>query len=328
MAANLDGQLALAASPLQQQESKKVKNAKDILITEEEDIVTDVPAMFRSIMQAIRSNSADIQTARDEAKSAKQAAITANLTIAKVEEEVVKLRTEMDSFKAEGLKQAVQEIVGDMTWPTLPGQAAHGGKGFGKGFGKGAGVGKGLGSITGDIDKKCRTVYFRPFPEDTPAGDIVDFINEKIGDASSGLDEGGVYAFGRDFADGGAARFQSPELMWTFLQDNKGALNYKFGAGGSMVYANADVAASGQDVDKNRAMRKLIRTLIEQSGGDGEEIKRTRLSRDFRKGIVRWKGEDGLWERVGVWCEIAKDMELKGHAAQFRDAFRALCPRR
>eukprot|EP00973_Karenia_brevis_P075006 10422047-Karenia_brevis.AAC.1 len=73
-----------------------------------------------------------------------------------------------------------------------------------------------------------------------------------------------------------------------------------------------------------KATRKLVRTLIEQSGFDGKEVKANRLLKNYSKGIVKWKDSDGKWQRVGEWDQGEQSMKLSGYALQFHEAFNTL----
>ena len=57
---------------------------------------------------------------------------------------------------------------------------------------------------------------------------------------------------------------------------------------------------------RHKAVRKLVRAIIEQEGGNGNDTKR-KIDADYRQGIVRYKDV-----RVGDYLD--GKMELKGEA--------------
>eukprot|EP00973_Karenia_brevis_P069417 9652731-Karenia_brevis.AAC.1 len=60
--------------------------------------------------------------------------------------------------------------------------------------------------------------------------------------------------------------------MWAYLEDNKGELN--FDHNGRRVYINAgDGGKSEEDSRRDKAVRKLVRAVIEANGGDGKKLK-------------------------------------------------------
>ena len=90
---------------------------------------------------------------------------------------------------------------------------------------------------------------------------------------------------------------------------------------GTTVYCNADsVRKDGQSDDaaaREKAVRKMVRAIIEVRGGNGKEIKKS-IDTDYKKGIVWWKNV-----RVADGWKDGQ-LVLTGAAADFRDAFAKL----
>ena len=111
--------------------------------------------------------------------------------------------------------------------------------------------------------------------------------------------------------------------MWQWLADNKGKLCYDHGD--KKIFANADrTAFPEQDEHKTKSVRKLVRAIIEAKGGDGNDLKDTRISSNYGQGIVRWKTDEEVWEVAGEYCVRGKRMVLHGMGLQLEDAFLAL----
>jgi hypothetical protein len=139
-----------------------------------------------------------------------------------------------------------------------------------------------------DAEKRSRTVTFGPFPEDTKAGVIKEFIEGKMADVRSDIEE--TFAFGKMRAEKGGARFKTGEAMWKYMKANAG--NHKHSFNEKSIYANVDInlKETSADETKVKAMRKVVRIVIEKNGGDGKEVKK-HLETKYGKGRVWWKDE-------------------------------------
>ena len=194
--------------------------------------------------------------------------------------------------------------------------------GGGKGFGKGSRSSGGLGQAR--LEARSRTIYFGRFPDNTSSEDIAEFMKTRLGSFIDKVDNDGICANGKPIATSGSVRFKTEVNMWDFLPANKGHLNHVFREGVSKVYINTDDAASGQDPARSKAMRKITRAVIETVGGDGEALKNERLSRDYRKGVLKLKSMDGTWEEIASWSEDKQEMEFKTAGQRFLQAFLGL----
>ena len=226
-----------------------------------------------------------------------------------VDSSLSSLKSEVEKVKAQvgGLDDLVASKV----------KAALGASSAGAAGSKGDGKGK---NSQVQLEKKARTVYFRGFPDGLTGDDIKVWITRRMTGVKD-IEE--VYSFG-DFKGAGAARFQEEEQMWNYLIDNKGKLRFPF-AENMHVTASADSKVHGQDPDKNKAVRKCVRAIIEAHGGNGEMLLKTRLSRDYGAGLVKWRAEaDGEWEKVGCWDAEAQCLVLSGEAKKHEQVFLAL----
>ena len=165
-------------------------------------------------------------------------------------------------------------------------------------------------------DKQQRTITFGTFPEDTKAETITGFIDNILKSVKADIEES--FAYGKKFAMRGAARFVSEEAMWKFMTANAG--NHKHHFNGQDIYVNVDKGRERSETDKARekAVRKLVRTIIEKNEGDGKEIKKS-IHANFVRGIVYWNDM-----RVGEWQNESQTMSLKGTAISFTDHFENL----
>ena len=88
---------------------------------------------------------------------------------------------------------------------------------------------------------------------------------------------------------------------------------------GRTVFVNAHrAAAPSDDEPKDRAVRKLVRAIIEGNGGDGADVKKN-IDAKYWTGIVIWKDE-----RVAEWSAKEQKLTLKCGGLQYQDAFDVL----
>ena len=78
-----------------------------------------------------------------------------------------------------------------------------------------------------DGEKRSRTVTFGPFPEDTKSDVVKSYIDDKMKDVKTDIEE--IFAFGKTRAERGAARFKTGETMWKYMQANAGNHKHAFG---------------------------------------------------------------------------------------------------
>ena len=146
----------------------------------------------------------------------------------------------------------------------------------------------------------------------------------KLGSFADKVDDDGVYSHGQPIATSGAMRFKSEPIMWKFLRENQGRLNHVFSDGTSRIYVNTDPAATGQDADLVRSMRKLTWAIIESFGGDGEELKKEKLFRNYSAGIIKLTSDEGVWGEVASWSDETRAMVFQPAGERFKDAFLTL----
>ena len=162
-------------------------------------------------------------------------------------------------------------------------------------------------------EKRTRTVTFGQFPKDTKASAVKDFILNVMEPAMSDVEE--VFAFGKTRAERGAARFKTTDSMWKYMMDNSG--NHKHLFGSTHIYCNADSVGAQEDQRKReRGVRKVVRMLIEQNGGNGEAVKQY-VETDYRRGVVWFKDQ-----RVAEWRD--NQMHMVGEAVKWSAALQAL----
>ena len=163
-----------------------------------------------------------------------------------------------------------------------------------------------------DAEKRARTVVFGTFPQETRSTDIKTWVDEVMKDAE-GVEES--FAFGRKFAERAGVRFVSSDSMWKYMTDNAGSHKHSFKD--TYIYCNPDNQADPQSesAKRERAVRKLVRAIIETSGEDGNAVKQD-IETQYRKGIVWWKDS-----RVGQWSHVDMQMHLLASGLQFQSAF-------
>jgi hypothetical protein len=260
--------------------------------------------MMKQMMEEMRGLRQEVRQSTAQTALAIQTASQAQEMAAETKSEVAALRS-LVVTKAE-FPAMVEKIIADLpkqcaTSVPMSMPKAIGGKATGKG--------------EQAFDKKSRTIYFGKFPEDTKAEIITDFIKKWTQAAEDQIEE--VYAFGK-FAERGAARFKHESQMWDFLKEHRGTLN--FDVNGTTVYANPD-SMHNPFPDKTKAVRKLVRLLIEQNGGDGAKVKKDIVT-NYTKGKVWWKDS-----KFAEWDEKAGEMKLVGAGADYEAAFALLMGR-
>ena len=104
----------------------------------------------------------------------------------------------------------------------------------------------------------------------------------------------------------GGVKFESEDMLWTFMIANKGQhVHYHKGR---RIYVNA---GESENISKDKAVRKVVRLLIEKSGIDGT-LAKSKIDARYHWGAVWWLGEDGKWAKVAQWKADENDMQLEG----------------
>ena len=164
-----------------------------------------------------------------------------------------------------------------------------------------------------NIDKRMRTVYFSHF-YNMKLEDIIKLVEEWTDGYGEHIEE--VYTIG-GFGEQkrGAARFKLGEGMWEYMVANKGKLKHT--VGDQIIFANTD-SLHDPDPGKSKAVKKVVRLLIEKHGGDGPTVKK-QMQTNYNKGLVGWKGEV-----VAEWNEETREMKLMGEVAAWQGEYRKM----
>ena len=99
------------------------------------------------------------------------------------------------------------------------------------------------------------------------------------------------------------------------METNKGKLQFE--AEGKTIYANLD-SLHDPNPARTKAMRKVVRLIIEKSGHGGKTFKRE-VETNYRKGKVWWEDE-----RVAEWDEMAGQMRLAGVLREWTDEYKRM----
>ena len=164
-----------------------------------------------------------------------------------------------------------------------------------------------------EVEKRSKTITFGEFPKDTKTVDIKGFIEQVLESVADDIEE--CFAFGNKFAERGAARFKSKESMWEYMKANAGQHQHTYKD--NNVYCNVDSAADpeSEQAQKDRAVRKVVRTIIEVNGGDGSKVK-AEIDARYKKGVVLWRDS-----RVAEWDYRQKKMVLCGAGMAWQEHF-------
>ena len=114
-------------------------------------------------------------------------------------------------------------------------------------------------------DEKRRTITLGKFPEDTKSEYIIETIEKLIENFKQDIEDNGIFAYGKKFATMGAVRFKTEEAMWTYLKhDNTSKC---MNTDGHTLYVNRAEQGTSDDQARTKAVRKLVRAIIEEEGG-------------------------------------------------------------
>ena len=153
-----------------------------------------------------------------------------------------------------------------------------------------------------DAEKKVRTITYGEFDEDTKNDEITILLNTKIETVKESVDE--VFAFGKKWATRGAVRFKTEDAMWSYLKSEESEANFKYK--GKTIYVNRSVRGSSEEEARTKAVRKLVRAIIEVTDGEAAATK-AQIDANYKKGVVRFKDI-----RVGEYVD--GKMQLRGEA--------------
>ena len=98
------------------------------------------------------------------------------------------------------------------------------------------------------------------FPQDTAGNVIIVTIKEKLKEVDAEIEE--YFAYGR-YADAGGVRFMKEDDLWSYLKSHSRDLN--FDRHGQKLSLGADKVRG--EVPREKAIRKLVRTVTEANGG-------------------------------------------------------------
>ena len=271
---------------------------------EENEGDQDVKTMMRSMMSMMKGMQADMKEVKTEMQDVKGAAKEAKVTADAALTATGLMQSGMKNLR-DDLPQIVQKIIHEQGL----GQEVRVDKGSGKGGGKDDTKQEG----------RARTIIFSNFPEESQADDIIHKITEYVASVKDDIDE--VYTYAKT-GTRGAARFTTGDAMWRYMTKNKG--NHKYEHEGRRIYAKAAGGAVTEEEERReKAVRKVVRALIEREGGNGDVVKQ-RIDAKYHWGTVWWKKPEGKWEKVAQWNKEDSKMTMMGTAASLQEVVAAL----
>ena len=100
------------------------------------------------------------------------------------------------------------------------------------------------------------------------------------------------------------------------MQANAG--NHRHTILGRTIYVNAGrMAAPADDVNKDFAVWKIVRAIIEANGGDSTATKgKKQIDATYRKNLATWRHV-----RVAEWSPIQQKLILEGDGLQYQSAY-------
>ena len=273
---------------IKQNQAKEQKKAKQ----DKEEIQAEIQEVARKA-----------ERAAEEASQAKEAT-----SVLKVEMEKMKKGV---GFQ-EAAQKAVEEVLagkgaGSSSWTSEAEWPILGPKGGGKG--------KGVGGKSAETkERQSRTLTFGAFPDGTKADAINNFMSATLGEETLGETEE-VYAYGKRYATRGGVRFKSSKDMWKYMEKHAGGHQHEFN--GHKVYVNVhDGARPAGEVDQAKAVRKMTRAIIEEIGGDPQEVKLD-MQPSYGRGPFKYQGK-----HVAEWKD--GEMKILADGKPFAARFRTL----
>ncbi|CAK0846758.1 unnamed protein product [Prorocentrum cordatum] len=296
--------------------------------SEEADEELDMKSMMKRMMSMANQTRSDMRKSKEDTEEIKTVANQAKATASMVEQTVEIVRGEVNQIREsavnkEDLPKRVQEIVQAEGLTTGSSMKEGVGKTEKRGaFSKlsskwslradiSAAKGMGKGKEGTEVEKRFRTVYLGNFPEDANNDIIKGHVKEWTKHIEYDVDD--IFAFGK-FAIRGAVRSKTEEAMWKYFAETWGKLQHE--VMGETIYANLD-SLRDSNPSKTKAVRKVVRTIIESNPGNGDDIKKS-IDPDYGQGIVWWNDR-----RVAEWKEKEGEgkMKLFGAAEQYQEKF-------
>ena len=161
--------------------------------------------------------------------------------------------------------------------------------------------------------EKSRTITFGKFPDDTKSERIIETIETVLKDFMHDIEDDGIFAYGKKFATMGAARFKTEEAMWKYLKKDSKSKCMKIDD--YVLYVNRAEQGTSDDHARTKAVRKLVRAIIEEEGGGAQT--KTKIDTNYRRGTV-WYHD----VRMGDFRD--GQMMLTNNGARFNEKFRQL----
>ena len=162
-------------------------------------------------------------------------------------------------------------------------------------------------------DERRRTITFGRFAEDTKSEYIIETVEKLIDNFKQDIEDNGIFAYGKKFATMGAVRFKTEEAMWMYLKHEN--TSKRMNVDGHMLYVNRATKGTSDDQARTKAVRKLVRAIIEEEGGSAQT--KTKIDTNDRRGIV-WYHD----VRMGDFKD--GQMELTNNGAKFGTKFKKL----
>ena len=231
-----------------------------------------------------------VKEANEVAKEAKAAATSIGESINEVWNAIGKQAKELDEVKAIKTSTAWTQVAMRFS-PTTPKQ---------------------------EDGEKSRTITFGNWPEGTTSQTIIDFIAKHMEEAREDIeDDKGIFAYGKNYAVRGAARFKTTALLLKYLR--KDDTKTKIVKEHLVIYIIRDADKPQDDIDREKAVRKLVRAIIEKEETAQEpvdaETTRKNIEAKYELGIVfYYKGV-----RVGAYKN--NKMRLLGEAVQLQTKY-------
>ena len=166
---------------------------------------------------------------------------------------------------------------------------------------------------SGSDDERRRTITFGRFAEDTKSEYIIETIEKLIENFKEDIEDKGIFAYGKKFATMGAVRFKTEEAMWMYLKHEN--TSKRMNIDGHTLYVNRDIQGTSEDQARTKAVRKLVRAIIEEEGGSAQT--KAKIDTNYRRGIVWYHGV-----RMGDFKD--GQMELTNNGAKFGTKFEKL----
>ena len=162
-------------------------------------------------------------------------------------------------------------------------------------------------------DERRRTITFGRFAEDTKSEHVIKTVEKLIENFKQDIEDNGIFAYGKKFATMCAVRFKTEEAMWMYLKHEN--TSKRMNIDGHTLHVNRATKGTSDDQARTKAVRKLVRAIIEEEGGSAQT--NTKIDTNHRHGTV-WCHDVRVISKMVSWSSrtMAPNLEQSSRSSQ------------